>query len=97
MTGSPADIPAVTGLETVAYTCEDTGTILGADSAEDCRKKHDDFPLIETAMSGTAYGGVHVAFNRLMLSFRLQSQLVFDNANAYAAPISGDLELAYRF
>jgi len=93
--------PAVKGVATQSYSCKDVSHFTVPDRqslAKKCReKKGKDFPIIDHALAGTLYGGVHVMFDHLVLTLRAQSNLVFGNKTAYASPISGDFEVAYRF
>ena len=94
--------PAVSGLAQQEYTCkyEQVGLAgsIPDDVAAACRHDYgESFPLIEHALAGSLHGGVHVIFDPLVLTLRLESHLAFVDDNAYAAPISGDLELAWLF
>ena len=93
--------PAIKGIATQTYSCTDVSTFTtptGEELEAECREeKGENFPMIDHALAGTLYGGAHVIFEHLVLTLRAQSNLVFGSKVAYASPISGDIELTYRF
>lgn len=93
--------PSIRGVVIQTYSCE-YGDLLffeiPEDMAQACRDdKGEDFPVFTHALAGTLHGGVHLALNSLMVSLRVQSHLIFSDEHAYAPPISGDLELSWRY
>jgi hypothetical protein len=93
--------PLIEGVVLQKYTCvyeSDLFKQVPKDVAAQCRAdKGKDFPIIKHALAGTLYGGLSVMFEHLVVSLRLQSHLAFANGAAYAAPISGDMEVAFVF
>ncbi|MEC8024811.1 MAG: hypothetical protein VX223_12810 [Myxococcota bacterium] len=100
--------PAVNGIETQIYECEHTGISwhpheLPSSSehreiAEKCREKQGkEFPVIHHAFATTFYAGMHIILDDITLTLRAQTNLIFSRHSAFASPISGDLEIAYRF
>jgi hypothetical protein len=93
--------PTTRGVVLQEYSCE-YGELLFIEIPEDvaqaCRDdKGEDFPVFDHALAGTLHGGVHLALDSLVVSLRVQSHLIFSDEEAYAPPISGDLELSWRF
>ena len=91
-------VPAVAGVASQSYQCEGAMTApVTPGTMDPCRAIEETFPVVTSAVAGTAYGGLHLTLSDLVLSLRVQAHSMLESAHGPPSRLSGELDVAYRF
>ena len=95
------NIATARGVVTQSYECTRTELLSESDpeaQARQCRdKKGEAFPVLKNVWAGSGFAGLHWRTGDLVLSGVVQSHWLFNSDRGYAAPLSGDIEVAWVF